>query len=362
MIALIWFVIWLIRQTFLLFHPHATAWIQATLSWSQAHPKLREITAALADPDHPEAGGLAILATLLILTMGLSALIFGAVLGENGLAGIDQSVLQILQSLRTPWADHLMIHFSRPADIPVLIALTLGVFTLLAWQRRWRTAGYWLAAAGFGFLASITLKYSLQILRPDIGISGLTPYSFPSSHVLRATVLFGFLAVMIARAIPPQRRWLPYSLAGLLITPVAVSRLYLGVHWLTDVIAGLTLGLAWVSLLGIAYHRHTTVETRWQSLAAGSVLLLTLFTGIQTWRSHAADLALYSPLQSEIRVTTQAWWEQKWSQLPPVRQGYQGQAHPPPASAIRRKTRMATGTIGQQRLETGPSGSLERHP
>ncbi|HEC15979.1 MAG TPA: phosphatase PAP2 family protein [Sedimenticola sp.] len=329
MVTLIWFVLWITRRAFQLLHPHASAWVQAALNWTSPHPKLREIAAALADPDHPEAGGLAVLASLLILAMGLSALIFGAVLGESGITGPDWAVLQTLQSLRTPWADHLMIHLSRLADATVLTVLALGVLAFLAWQRHWRTAGYWLAAVGFGFLAPLILKYGLRIPRPDIGITGLGPYGFPSGHVLRAMTLFGFLSVMTARAMRPRHRWLPYGLAGLLVMAVAVARLYLGVHWLTDVLAGLTLGLAWVALLGIAYHRHTGTETHWRGLAAGSLLLLALATGLQTWRGQAADLALYLPARPPTTMNARAWWEREWMRLPRTRQDIQGRRNHP---------------------------------
>ncbi|VAX07858.1 DedA protein [hydrothermal vent metagenome] len=328
LVAMIWFMIWSIKRLFILFHPHASAWVQSVLNWSQGHPMLRETAAALADPQHPEARGLAIMASLLIFTTGLFALLFGTVLGET-LNNLNHTVLQAMQSLRTPWADHLMVYLTRLGDAPVMMILALGVLLFLAQQHHWRTAYYWLAAVGFGFLASLLLKYSLQIPRPDIGIKDITPYSFPSSHVLRATVLYGFLAIMIARTIPPLYRWLPYNLAGLLIVPVAISRLYLGVHWLTDVIASLALGMAWIALLGIAYHRHTIVETRWRSLAAATIAILLVTIGIQTWRNHPADMAFYTPIPSITTITTEEWWDNSWQNLPQQRHDTQGQRNHP---------------------------------
>ncbi|NNF95655.1 MAG: DedA family protein, partial [Halobacteria archaeon] len=99
--ALGWFSIWLVRKIFLLLHPHARAIVQYILEWSQVHPRMGKIAAALADPNHPEGKGLSVLATLLILTMGLFTLILGTVLEGTILAEIDHQVLQGLQSLRT---------------------------------------------------------------------------------------------------------------------------------------------------------------------------------------------------------------------------------------------------------------------
>lgn len=327
--ALTWMVIELTRQLFRLLQPHASSWVQALLNWGQIHPKLGNIASALADPQHPEAGGLAILASVLILATGLFSLIFGLLLGGTGLSGLDQMVYEGLQSLRTPWADHLMLHLSRLADLPVILGLMIGILLLLVWQHHWRSAGYCLAALTFALLAPMILKYGLQIPRPDTGITGLGPYGFPSGHTLRATVLFGFLSVMIARPLSPPRRWLPYMLAGVLVMPLALSRLYLGAHWLSDVIGAISLGLAWVALLGIAYHRHTVIEAHWRRLTIGALSLLLIASGIQTWRNHDLDLAHYRPSSAQTLLNQQAWWQQAWDRFPLVRDDIRGRhTHP----------------------------------
>ncbi|MEJ2529279.1 MAG: bifunctional DedA family/phosphatase PAP2 family protein, partial [Gammaproteobacteria bacterium] len=248
--VLIWTVIWLTRLTFRICQPHASAWIQAILNWSRLHPAFTEVAAALADPKHPEAKGLAIMATIIIFAAGLSALVFSAVVHGSAMAQIDLTVLNGMKSLHTPWANHLMLFSSRLADGGVIVALVVVVSGFLAWQRHWRSLVYWLAAAGFASLALAALKYGLQIPRPPNAVPGLDPYSFPSGHTLRAMVMYGFLAVIIARSMRAGWRWLPYSLAGLMIILVALARLYLGVHWLSDVLGSITLGISWVAILG----------------------------------------------------------------------------------------------------------------
>ena len=120
----------------------------------------------------------------------------------------------------------------------------------------------------------MALKYGLKIPRPETAETILGSYAFPSAHVLRVTVLFGFLAVLVARPLSERWRWLPYSLAGALVGSVAISRLYLGVHWLSDILGSLTLGVAWVALIGIAYHQHTPLREKWRGLAATSLAAL----------------------------------------------------------------------------------------
>ncbi len=316
---LIWLVVWMVRITFRRCQPHASSWIQTILNWSRLHPAFTSIAEALADPKHPEARGLAIMATILIFAAGLSALLMGAVVGGTALAGIDLTVLNGLKSLHTPWADHLMLFCSRLADKMVVSVLIIVVTIFLAMQRHWRSLMYWLAAVAFGLLASVALKHGLQIPRPPNQIPGLGPYSFPSGHTLRAMVIYGFLAVIIARCMRESWRWLPYSLAGMMILLVAISRLYLGVHWLSDVVGSITLGICWVTILGIAYYRHTKAEAHWLGLGLISILIIAGASGFQSWRMHTHDLAKYMPTPQTIVINATDWKSQYWGQLPRVR-------------------------------------------
>jgi len=312
--GLLVFVFWVIKRSYRLIHTHASDWLARLLVWSELHPKLGTIAAALADPDHPEAKGLAIFASLLLLSTALFVVVFAVAL-DGGSAGVDGLVLEALQGLRTPWADELLLVLGRFGDAWVVIPVVCGIALVLAAQRHWRTLNYWFAAAAFGLLASVVLKYSLRIPRPDVGIAGLGPYAFPSAHVLRAVVVYGFLSVMIARAASMRWRWLPYSLAGLVVAGVALSRLYLGAHWLSDVIGSLALGLAWVAGLGVAYHRHTHFETRWQSLAAAAVALTGVCVVLQTGLHQRDDLERYVPQRPPLELSASGWWNNDWRKL-----------------------------------------------
>lgn len=327
--VLTWLMIWLVRLTFRLCQPHASAWVQSVLNWSRLHPAFTEVAEALADPNHPESRGLAILATILIFAVGLSALVFGAVINSSTLTGVDQAVLSTLKSLHTPWADHLMLYCSRLADKSVITTLIVVVVLFLAWQRHWRSLMYWVAAVGFGLFASAALKYGLQIPRPPNQVPGLGPYSFPSGHTLRAVVLFGFLAVIIARSMRERWRWLPYGLAGLMIILVALSRLYLGVHWLSDILGSITLGMLWVAILGIAYYRHTDAEAHWLGLSLISILIIAGATGVQTWNKHDLDLEHYMHQPEISQISTTEWQDTGWDRLPRVRKDNRDRKHHP---------------------------------
>lgn len=314
-----WLVYNLIRWLFRRLHPYTSRWVQWLLMWGKAHPVMGEIASALADPNHPETRGLSILASLLVITSILFALLVG-LLPEGGVhTTLDLAVLQTLQSLRSPWADELMVYFTRMADGGVILALSLGVWLFLFFSGHRRTANYWLAAVLFSGLAASLLKLGMQISRPDIIAQPPDSFSFPSGHTLYSVVLYGFLSVLIARPLSDRWRWLPYSLAGLLILAVATSRLYLGVHWFSDVAGSITLGLAWVALLGLAYHRHAARETHWPRLLLVALLTITTAFGAETALHHERNLARYEPARTIRSLTVNQWWNGRDTGLPAFR-------------------------------------------
>src|SRR5258705_1603007 len=144
------------------------------------------------------------------------------------------------------------------------IALVLGLY--LIWLRRF----YWLAAfvssVYGGMLLNRILKYVLQRPRPhfDDPLLSLSSYSFPSGHTMTATVVYGVLAVyFFATTQDWRRRVVIVLVASLLILLVGFSRIYLGVHYLSDVLGAMAEGLAWLALcltVACCFWRKQTVQ------------------------------------------------------------------------------------------------------
>jgi membrane-associated phospholipid phosphatase len=129
------------------------------------------------------------------------------------------------------------------------VAVLVGVYLLRRRQRFWVVA-LWLSVFG-GLLLNRTLKLVFQRARPRFSdaVQMLTSYSFPSGHTMIATVFYGALAAfVIANSKNWPLRLLAVVTAVVLILLVAFSRIYLGAHYLSDVLGAMAEGFAWIAL------------------------------------------------------------------------------------------------------------------
>jgi len=326
----VWAVAWGIRQVFLLYSPRAKGWIEGLLRRAEFHPRMGELARALADPGHPDAAALTALAGVLLLTTLLFALVIGLVVAGAPDLPLNRTVLHLALSLQTPPANQLMAGCGRLGDPAVILPLVLVVYGWLYRRGEQRHANYWLAAGTFALFAGPLLR----IPGPDLGSNGLgsdglPSWAFPSGHTLRATVVYGFLAVVLAGGMTPTWRWLPYAWAGTLITLVGSSQLYFGAHWLTDVLVSLTLGLAWVATLGLAYRHHRRSETAWRRLGIIALGTLVVAFGLHSILSQGPDPVLHHRSPAATAITEAAWRTKVWRILPQTRDDLRKTGHYP---------------------------------
>jgi undecaprenyl-diphosphatase len=134
--------------------------------------------------------------------------------------------------------------------IAVIVAAVLVVKKRYAWTV------YLLITAGGGALLNLELKRYFARARPDIAemLRRSQGYSFPSGHAMGSTVVFGALSYLVVQT-ASNWRWKSavIALTCTLIAAVAFSRVYLGVHWTTDIAAGVTVGVLWLTTTTVAY-------------------------------------------------------------------------------------------------------------
>jgi len=159
----------------------------------------------------------------------------------------DTEILLALKRLHTPVLDQIMIGltFLGEPKLLLVISLALGAFLLV---RHHRSEALTIAIAGVGAVSlNALLKLLFARARPQLWerVVDVRFYSFPSGHSMISMVMYGLLGYFLISRYP-QWRWLIATLTLLLVIGIGFSRLYLGVHWPTDVIAGYTAGIVWL--------------------------------------------------------------------------------------------------------------------
>lgn len=195
----------------------------------------------------------------------LSAEVYEAVVENDGLAALDEPVLEAAVSTRTPTSEQLVTHFTDlggTVGMPLIAAAI--VVTLAVRRRSWLPVVLMLIAAAGSVLITVLGKDLTARTRPPV-IYAVPPLetspSFPSGHTLNATVVLGLSAylVMLGRR-HLRSKLLVASAVAVFVLAMGLSRVWLGHHWLTDVMAGWLVGLAWLAAVVTGHRVKVTLD------------------------------------------------------------------------------------------------------
>ncbi len=161
----------------------------------------------------------------------------------------DLNIMLAIQKTHTPLLDILMTTFSHIGGPLILSGICVGL-TVKFWLRRQRIEVFGLLGSAIGgALLSLLIKASFNRDRPQIWAmihDHLNTSSYPSGHVMNGVVIYGFCSYLLARSFPRWRGMI-YLGTFLLVFAIAWSRMYVGLHWPTDVLAGYATGFAWLN-------------------------------------------------------------------------------------------------------------------
>lgn len=185
--------------------------------------------------------------------LALFVLVTVHVATDSALSGYDPAVTARAVALRHPWLTPLVWLVTHLGGTVGLTALSLLVAAALAVAGRRFQAGVLLAAMAGSAALTVVLKLAVGRQRPSVDLLLGVPsssFSFPSGHSFNTTVFVGALAGIVLLSEASRR----HKTAAVLTAAAAallmgLSRIYLAYHWLTDVLAGWSLGVAWLSLV-----------------------------------------------------------------------------------------------------------------
>jgi membrane-associated phospholipid phosphatase len=174
---------------------------------------------------------------------------------RNQAGPLDLAVIHAIRRLDSPVCDVLMRGVTVLGDPPALLLVVVLVGGWALRRRRRSVAGVLILAAVLAQGLNHLFKIALRRRRPQLFVEIVAPmtFSFPSGHAMLSAAIYGMAALVVARLAPALRKPLAVF-TPLLVLVVGSSRVYLGVHWPTDVLAGFAGGSLIVIGGAIALH------------------------------------------------------------------------------------------------------------
>ncbi|SDQ11231.1 undecaprenyl-diphosphatase [Curtobacterium sp. UNCCL20] len=219
-------------------------------------------------------GALPLLVVTLLIGIGVAATatwvaseVYDAVRESDDVAALDRPVLTWMLTLRSPTLDTVVTWWTDIAGTIGMPIVALGFLVGFTIQRRaWTPLVLLVSASAGSLLMTVAGKDLIGRARPPLS-DAVPPYehspSFPSGHTLNATVIVGTIVyLLILRQSRTATRVWTITVGTLFVLSVGASRVFLGHHWLTDVLAAWALGLAWLALVITAHRLYLTALRR----------------------------------------------------------------------------------------------------
>jgi undecaprenyl-diphosphatase len=224
---------------------------------------------ARAVTDRLRAVGLPLLVALAVLTAGAWA--FGAIaeeMAEGDTAAHDQSLAEWLHGRATDPFTDVFRALTWTGNGAFLSVVVLVAGLLLLRRGLVMDALYVVLAFVGAEVITIGMKQGFRRERPffEDPLATASSFSFPSGHALVSLSVYGSIAIVVARHASSRRTAIAVlGAAALWVLAIGFSRLYLGVHFLSDVLAGLAAGAAWLALLYLALEARTYYTSRYRA-------------------------------------------------------------------------------------------------
>jgi membrane protein DedA with SNARE-associated domain len=318
LVAVLWLTWWLMRLVYEPLASRSARWLRHAIRWGRRHPVLGRVAGPLLDPSRPDVLAVSMLGILLVvLFWGLLMLLFLSPFSAQPQA-MDQAVQNLALSLRNHLADPVMVAIAQLSRWPVSVFSAVALLLWLYGARRYSAAVHWFIAIVGGALIHLLLSWSLRntpqvIELTDQAIKG------PSAAMNLITVVLTFFAVMEAGELRRRYRQWPYIAAALILILLTLARIYLGMEWLSGALIGIGFGLAWTTVVGIAYRQRAK---RRFSGGIASLIFYGAFLVLFAWQvqEHSStDLDLLQAAIGEREIGKEDWWSREWKSLPSER-------------------------------------------
>jgi len=217
------------------------------------------------------------------------------VVTQGVLTSWNEPLLHFFRGLRGDLLDPVAHFITLAGDDEVQLVVILCLSAWLVFHRRWNTLTHWVIHCSLTFFLVLSLKAYFHYPRPPGFATFLGYTSFPSGHSTRSVAIYGLFAFLYASHCPPQqRKWIFWPI-GSLVGLILFTRVYLGAHWITDVIGGLLLGTALVGLTMASYQRKSHKPLPLKQMLWVFVIALTIGWTFLFFHKYDKQVKKYTP-------------------------------------------------------------------
>lgn len=331
----------------------------AIVKWFASHQNPVSLwIAETFDPAHPRSAGMITSAVVLLVTLPAFFWFVGEISPGEPMVRADIAILNLFESLRTPAGDIIMVFITTLGDGVVVASITAVVTLYLLARKAWRRATGFLAAIVATAIFVPVVKTMLHRSRPIELYSGADAFSFPSGHATLNAVLFGICAVLVAH---DRSRWTKagvFTITAIYVITIGFSRVYLGAHWMSDVLGGLLFGTAMVSAFGFVFGPIRNEKVGRATLAT---LVIGTLAIVGTWhatRNLDSALESYALRSDRVVLTLTDWQTSSWSQMPLNRIELNGEIEEPLVIQYAGSTEAFAAALAPHGWQIAPKWSL----
>jgi membrane protein DedA with SNARE-associated domain/membrane-associated phospholipid phosphatase len=324
LLVLFWLLAWIIKRCSAYTTYHIDRWLNYLWNKMLRSKKWRWCCRLLRDDYKPRHHGQFVLAFVVLIGATLSIILTLNVAFHGPLIDFNMRFYHLVRGFRNHYIDQLMIVISTLGQKAVLIPCTVIIAGWLYFAKKTRAAWHLIFAVAISAGIALFIRHLFHSPRPE-GITFIKPSSsFPSGHVTLSTAFFGFTAWLLCLRKPRYKKYI-YPVAFIIILLVALSRLYLGDHWLTDTIGGFLISLTCIVLVAIAYQNKRETSPHTMALLIITLGSVFIVGSIYTKLTFTEQMTNTQPVWLIRLMETDAWWHQNTPKLPIYRYSRLGQ-------------------------------------
>lgn len=307
----LWLFTWVSKYFFFTIQRFITNHLKEFWLWMNRHPTLNAWAKVISNPKHPQDHKQIVLLFFALLFGACFILVAFSALHKGLITFYDKPTFYFLQSIRVPIFDSIFMFFTFIGDKKTLIPILFGIFGYLVYKKHKWEAVHWLSNGIVSALLVYVLKAFINLPRPEGLVQIRHGASFPSGHTTFSVAIYGFLFYLITKNIPASMRRFAVVPGIMLVSCIGFSRLYLGMHWLSDVVGSALIAGSVLMLHILSYRRMEQHQLKVKPLIAWSCLIALSINSALMYKNFNSAIQ-GSQLKHTISSSelTQ-WWEHK---------------------------------------------------